>query len=63
VDRGRRLCRRRFDDPVAASVTRVEVVPCSFDRTIECELVTLTIDDGARAGQIYDLEPATTTDA
>lgn len=43
-------------DPVAAAVTAVELVPCSFDPVEDCELVTLTVDEGDFENETFTLE-------
>lgn len=43
-------------DPVAATVTSVELLPCSFNPDDDCELVTVSIDEGDRADEIFTLE-------
>lgn len=52
-------------DPVAASVTGVELAACSFEPSDDCELVTLVVSDGERSGEQFTLEqpPGSAIDA
>lgn len=43
-------------DPLEASVTGVEVAPCSFEASDDCAVVTLVVTEGERDGQTYQLE-------
>lgn len=43
-------------DPVAAHVRTVSEQPCSYDATARCELVTSSITEGIRAGEVFTLE-------
>ncbi|WP_083915138.1 YibE/F family protein [Ilumatobacter nonamiensis] len=52
-------------EPVAASVSSVEIEPCTFDGSQECELVTLRVTSGERDGETFTLEqpPGSAVDA
>lgn len=52
-------------DPIAATVTGVELLPCSFNPVDDCELVTLTIDEGDHEDVEFTLEqpPGSPVDA
>lgn len=52
-----------FEDPLlleadvsAATVVAVEVAPCSYDPSAECDVVSFELDDGRRAGEIGIIE-------
>lgn len=43
-------------DPVRATVTSVEEVPCSFDPLLACTLIEGTVAEGERRGEAFSLE-------
>jgi len=43
-------------DPIRATVTSVEEVPCSFDPLLACTLVEGTVTEGDRSGEPFTLE-------
>ena len=43
-------------DPVGASVSSVEEVPCSFDPLLACKLIEVRVSDGDRRGETFALE-------
>lgn len=43
-------------EPVRASVTQVQAVPCSFAATDDCKLIAMSVSDGDRVGQTFTLE-------
>jgi uncharacterized membrane protein len=43
-------------DPVAATVIRVEMLPCSFEPADDCELITLRVTEGERTDEEFTLE-------
>lgn len=43
-------------DPVAAHVQRVAEQPCSYDATSTCDLITSSITEGERSGEVFTLE-------
>lgn len=45
-------------NPVKASVTGVEVVPCSFEPSEDCELITFSVSEGDHTDQEFTLEQA-----
>ncbi len=48
-------------DPLAASVTSADIVPCSFDPSLDCKLVELVPSEGEYQGQRLPMEQAVTS--